>query len=138
LSYQIWVGFIFVYQKSFYNERLKPVFEYKITFWICVLVLWMHKGYCVVKELVWNVRIKAFWYTKKIAIKIRTFLSYSIILLELLMFIYFYFILAPRRYIIPKSSKFEWVWRVWSCLGTKGTLHMHFSTYRTFSYKFIK
>ena len=41
-----------------------PVFEYKITFWICVLVLWIHKGYCVVKKLVWNVRIKSFWYTK--------------------------------------------------------------------------
>ena len=40
------------------------MFEYIITFWICVLVLWIHKGYCVVKKLVWNVCIKAFWYTK--------------------------------------------------------------------------
>ena len=40
-------------------------FLYKITFWICVLVLWIHKGYCVVKKLVWNVRIKAFLYTKR-------------------------------------------------------------------------
>ena len=29
----------------------------------CVLVLWIHKGYCVVKKLMWNVRIKAFWHT---------------------------------------------------------------------------
>ena len=29
---------------------------------ICILVLWIHKGYCVVKKLVWNVCIKAFWY----------------------------------------------------------------------------
>ena len=36
---------------------MKQVFEYKITFWICVLVLWIHKGYCVVKKLVWNVGI---------------------------------------------------------------------------------
>ena len=40
-----WLRFIFVYQKS-----LKPVFEYKITLLICVLVLWIYKGYCVVKK----------------------------------------------------------------------------------------
>ena len=51
---------LFLYTRN----RLKSVFEYKITFWICVLVLWIHKGYCVVKKLVWNVPIKAFWYTK--------------------------------------------------------------------------
>ena len=28
--------------------------------------LWIYKCYCVVKKLVWNVRIKAFWYTKYI------------------------------------------------------------------------
>ena len=28
-------------------------------------MLWIDKGYCLVKELVWNVRIKAFCYTKK-------------------------------------------------------------------------
>ena len=38
----------------------KTGFEYKITFWICELVLWIHKGYCVVKNIVWNVRIKSF------------------------------------------------------------------------------
>ena len=32
--------------------------------WICVLVLWIHKGYFVVKKLVLNVCVKAFWYTK--------------------------------------------------------------------------
>ena len=42
-SYQIWVGF-----------------------WICVLVLLFHKGYYVVKKLVWNVCIKAFLYTKPV------------------------------------------------------------------------
>jgi hypothetical protein len=26
------------------------------------------KGYCVVKKLVWNVRIKAFWYTNILAL----------------------------------------------------------------------
>ena len=54
---------IFLYQKSL-KRTFKLVFEYKITFWICVLVLWIHKGYCVVKKLMWNLRIKAFWYTK--------------------------------------------------------------------------
>ena len=54
----IWVGFTFVYQKSL-KQTLNPVCEYKITYWICVLVLWIHKGCNVVKKLVWNVRIKA-------------------------------------------------------------------------------
>ena len=54
----------FLYTINLLNERFKPVFEYQITFWICVLVLSIHKGYCVVKILVRNVHIKAFWYTK--------------------------------------------------------------------------
>ena len=54
---------LFCIPEIFKNERLKSVFEYKMTFWICVLVLWIHKGYFVVKNLVWNVRIKGFWYT---------------------------------------------------------------------------
>ena len=33
------------------------------TFWICVLALWIHKGYCVLKKLVRKVCIKDFWYT---------------------------------------------------------------------------
>ena len=65
LSYQIWFVFIFVYQKSL-KGTFKPVFEYKINFWICVLSFWIHKGYFVVKKLVWNLRIKAFWYIKYI------------------------------------------------------------------------
>ena len=40
-SYQIWVRFIFVYQKPL-KRKFKPFFEYKITFWICVFVLWIH------------------------------------------------------------------------------------------------
>ena len=55
--YQIWVGF-FLHTRNLRNSSFKPVFEYKITFWICVLMLGIHKGYCVVKTLVWNVRIK--------------------------------------------------------------------------------
>ena len=54
----------YLYTRNLLNECLKPGFEYKITFWICILGLWIHKGYYVVKKLVWNVRIKAFWYTK--------------------------------------------------------------------------
>ena len=57
-----WLRFIFVNHKSL-KCTLKPVFQYKINFWICVLVLLIHKGYCVFKKLVWNNRIKAFWYT---------------------------------------------------------------------------
>ena len=34
------------------------------------------KGYCVVKKLVWNVRIKAFWYTN--TIKVHYFVYNSI------------------------------------------------------------
>ena len=55
---------LFLYTRDLLNERLKPVFEYKIAFGINILVLWIHKGYFVVKNLMWNVRIKAFWYTK--------------------------------------------------------------------------
>ena len=40
LSYQICVGFIFIYMKS-----LKCFFKYKITFCICVLLLWIHNIY---------------------------------------------------------------------------------------------
>ena len=54
---------LFLYAINHQNERLKTVSDYKIVFLICVLVLWIHKGYCVVKKLVWNVCIKAFWYT---------------------------------------------------------------------------
>ena len=39
------------------------LFCVQITFLICVLVLWIHKGYFVLKKLVWNVFIKAIWYT---------------------------------------------------------------------------
>ena len=35
----------------------------QITFWICVLAVWINKGYFAIKKLVWNVRIKDFWYT---------------------------------------------------------------------------
>ena len=62
---KIWVSYILVCQKS-----IKRTF--KSSFWVqnhllylcfCVVILWIHKSYCVIKKLVWNVRIKAFWYT---------------------------------------------------------------------------
>ena len=59
----IWIRFIFVYQKNV-KLTLKTGFWVKNTFWSYVLVLWIHKGYFVVKKLLWNVRIEAFWYTK--------------------------------------------------------------------------
>ena len=37
-----------------------------------VLVLLIHKGYCVVKKLVWNVHIKAFWYTNLISFLVQS------------------------------------------------------------------
>ena len=57
-----WLRFFFIYQKSL---RL----PFKTSFWvqnhlvICVLALWIHNGYFVVKKLEWNVCIKACWYT---------------------------------------------------------------------------
>ena len=39
-------------------------FKAQIRLGICVLKLWFHKGYLLVKKLVWNVRFKALWYTK--------------------------------------------------------------------------
>ena len=53
----------FLCVKNLKNECLKPIFSYKITFWICVLVLWIHICFCVFKKLVWNFRFKAFLYT---------------------------------------------------------------------------
>ena len=47
---------IYIFTEIF--KTLKLDFEYKITFWIHVLVLWIHKGYLVIKKLVWNVRIQ--------------------------------------------------------------------------------
>ena len=62
------------YTRKLLNKCLKPVFEYKITFWISVLVLWIHKHYCVFKLLVWYFRIKAFWYTKIIKLHFPTYI----------------------------------------------------------------
>ena len=39
------------------SQLFNTSFEYKIR-------LWIHKGYFVVKELVWNFQNKDFWYTK--------------------------------------------------------------------------
>ena len=62
--YQMWFRFNFVYQKSL-KRTFKTCFcGKKITFGICVLVLWINKGYFVVKKQVWNVCIKSSWYTK--------------------------------------------------------------------------
>ena len=36
LNHYFWLRFIFAYQKSL-KQTLKPFFEYKMTFWICVL-----------------------------------------------------------------------------------------------------
>ena len=51
---------IFLNIKKLSNERFNLVFEYKITFWNCVLELWIYKGYFVVKKLVKKVSIEAF------------------------------------------------------------------------------
>ena len=53
---------------EFLKRTFKPVFWVQIIFWICVLVVWMHRGYFLFKRVVWYVCIKAFWYTKHIFI----------------------------------------------------------------------
>ena len=53
LSYQIWVRLIFVYQKSS-KHMFKTRFWIQNTFLFCDLVLKIHKGYFVVKKLVWE------------------------------------------------------------------------------------
>ena len=50
---------LFLYTKYLWSKHLKPVLENQIVFWVCVLVLWIQKDYCVIKKLVWNVHIKA-------------------------------------------------------------------------------
>ena len=57
-----------LYQSCYYSIPEIFIFYYKITFWICVSVLWLHKGYYVVIKLVWNLCIKAFWYIKIIVV----------------------------------------------------------------------
>ena len=46
---------LFLYTKTPSNERLRPVYDNKITFGNCVQTIWIHQGYCVVKKLVWNI-----------------------------------------------------------------------------------
>ena len=48
------------------NRVLSAISQFKIS--TCVLALLIHKGYFIVKKLMGNVRIKAFWYTKPILI----------------------------------------------------------------------
>ena len=55
--------FISVYQKSS-KQTFKIVFWVQNHLLICVLVLLICKGFYEVNKLVWNVRIKAFWYIK--------------------------------------------------------------------------
>ena len=64
-SHQIWVGFIFVYQKSL-KRTFKTVFwvqNYLLNFCYSVVT---SQSFLVVKNLVLYVRIKAFWYTRDI------------------------------------------------------------------------
>ena len=65
LSYQIWVGFIFVCQKSL-ERTFKTGFRVQNHPLNLYSIAVNHKGYCVVKKLLWNVRIKAFRYTTNI------------------------------------------------------------------------
>ena len=44
----------------------KTIFWYKIVFWICECVLWIHKGFIVVEKKVSNGGIIALWYIKVI------------------------------------------------------------------------
>ena len=60
------IPYSLLYTRNLQNKRLKPVLEYIIIVWICVLVLRIHKGYFVVKELESNVCNKAFWCTTNI------------------------------------------------------------------------
>ena len=78
-----WLRFIFVFQKSF-KRMFKTVFCTKSKS-ICVLVLWIQKGYFAVKKSVWNVHIKAFWYTKII----RKFLDKSSVFLIIILLFMF-------------------------------------------------
>ena len=48
---------IFVYEK-FINDWFKLELEYKITFWIYVLMLWIHIGDFAGKKLFWDINIK--------------------------------------------------------------------------------
>ena len=53
----------FFKSEMFKTNDKKQFMSTKSPFWICVLVLWIHKNYVLVKKLLWNVRNKVFWYT---------------------------------------------------------------------------
>ena len=103
---------LFLYKKNLF----KPVFEYKIIFWICVIVLWIHKGCFVAKKLEWNVVLKLsgiqihFNTSSTSSHKIQFInksnkngLSWELVRSS---FVYFLFGCLANRYLV----------RVWSCL----------------------
>ena len=53
-------------KKIFKPGVLNQIFQYKITFWISVCVLWIHKCYCLYIYNIWNIVIKSFCYTNLI------------------------------------------------------------------------
>ena len=112
-TFQIW--FIFV-SRNLWNERLKPVVEYKITFWIFVRALWIHKGYFVVKKLVWNVHIKAFWYTNKYSNKIPPNLYFS---LYLRVWKYVFFLIF---YICVHYLFYKYIYKSWNICTIEGII----------------
>ena len=60
---------IYIKYRFFLLQIIKVVFSsifvftgFNIFFRIFVFVIWIHKGYILDIKLVWNIRIKAFWY----------------------------------------------------------------------------
>ena len=102
-SYQILVRFIFVYQKSS-KQTFQTDFLVKTIFWIIV-----------VKKQVWNVCIKAFWYTnftKNIMSIIFSWLFYTIKIKESILWL-------PKRiisaFIIPSVPLAIYFSRIFMC-----------------------
>ena len=54
------LNLIYSYKSELFRKTFQTSswYDYKITFWICVCVLWFLKGYLVVKKHMLNVGIK--------------------------------------------------------------------------------
>ena len=73
LNIYFWLSFTLIHHKPL-KRTFKTGFWVKMTLWICVLVLWIHKGYSVVKSfLVYKTSSFSYLYFNIVKINFLTF-----------------------------------------------------------------
>ena len=121
ITYIFTLIYVFAYQKPL-KLTFQTIFEYQINFRICLLKLWIHNGYFVFKKLVWNVRIKSFWFTK-------------IIKVSLLWNIIFFFYIINENFSLVYNSCYSFLCStlsLWKCISTAYLWHLWRSWHRFF------